>query len=75
MEVAREDTINLKRAKKYFLIQEHEMVKMQQGETNSNVHKTISLGLGKFFEKMELNEKVLKSSKLKLILYHSCIFV
>jgi len=56
----------VKRAKKHALIQEHELFKMQKGESICDVQKRFShivnhlMSLGKKFDEEELNIKVLK---------------
>jgi len=56
----------VKRARKHALVQEYEMFKMQQGESIAEVQKSFThivnhlIGLGKEFDKEELNIKVLK---------------
>ena len=66
LEVTHEGTNDVKRARKHALIQEYELFKMKQGESTTNVQKRFThivnhlLGLGKEFEKEELNIKVLK---------------
>ena len=57
---------DVKRARKHTLIQEYELFKMQQGESIAEVQKRFThivnhlIGLGKEFDKEELNIKVLK---------------
>jgi len=57
---------NVKRARKHALIQEYELFKMQQRESVAEVQKRFTkivnhlIGLGKEFDKEELNIKVLK---------------
>ena len=59
-------TSDVKRARKYALIQEYEMFRMQTGESIAEVQKRFThivnhlIGLGKTFDKEELNIKVLK---------------
>jgi len=66
LEVTREGTNNVKRARKHTLIQEYEMFRMQKGETIVEVQKRFThivnhlLSLGKTFDKEELNIKVLR---------------
>jgi len=65
-QVTHEGTIDVKRVREHALIQEHELFKMQQGESMAQVQKRFThianhlIGLGKEFEKEELNIKVLK---------------
>ena len=64
--VTREGTTDVKRAKKHALIQEYELFRMQQGEIIADVQKRFThivnhlIGLGKVFDKKELNIKILK---------------
>jgi len=64
-EVTHEGTNNVKRVRKHALIQEYELFKMQQGESTTEVQKTFThianhlIGLGKEFDKEDLNTKVL----------------
>jgi len=64
--VTREGTNDVKRARKHALIQEYELFKMHQGEPIVDVQKRFNhivnhlMGLGKEFDKEELNIKVLK---------------
>jgi len=66
LEVNHEGTNDVKRARKQALIQEYELFKMQQGESIADVQKRFThilnhlMGLGKEFDKEELNIKVLK---------------
>jgi len=66
LEVTHEGTNDVKRERKHALIQEYEVFKMQQGESIGEVHKRFThivnhlIGLGKEFDKEELNIKVLK---------------
>ena len=66
LEVTHEGTTDVKRAKKHALIQEHELFKMQKGESICDVQKRFShivnhlMSLGKKFDEEELNIKVLK---------------
>jgi len=66
LEVTHEGTINVKCARKKALIQEYELFRMQQGETIADVQKWFThivnhlIGLGKVFDKEELNIKILK---------------
>ena len=66
LEVAREGTNDVKRERKHALIQEYELLKMQQEESITKVQKRFThivnhlIGLGKEFDKEELNIKVLK---------------
>jgi len=66
LEVTHERTNDVKRARKYALIQEYELFRMQKGETICDVHKRFShivnhlMSLGKAFDKEELNIKILK---------------
>ena len=61
-----EGTNDVKRARKHALIQVFELFKMKQGESIADVQKRFShivnhlMGLGKEFDKEELNIKVLK---------------
>ena len=66
LEVTHEGTSEVKRARKHALIQEYELFKMQKGESIAEVQKRFIhivnhlMGLGKEFDKEELNIKVLK---------------
>ena len=66
MEVTHEGTDDVKRERKYALIHEYELFRMKQKETITDVHKRFThivnhlTGLGKVFDKEELNIKVLK---------------
>jgi len=66
LEVTHEGTSEVKRARKHALIQEYELFKMQKGESIAEVQKRFThivnhlMGLGKEFDKKELNIKVLK---------------
>ena len=66
LEVTHEGTSDVKRARKHALIQEYELFRMQAGETIADVQKRFThivnhlIGLGKIFDKEELNIKVLK---------------
>jgi len=66
LEVTHEGTTNVKRARKHALIQEYELFRMQQGETIADVQKRFThivnhlIGLGKQFDREELNIKILK---------------
>ena len=61
-----EGTSDVKRARKHSLIQEYELFRMQAGETIPDVQERFThivnhlIGLGKTFDKEELNIKVLK---------------
>ena len=65
LEVTHEGTNDVKRAKKHALIQEYQLFKMQQGETIADVQKWFThivnhlIGLGKQFDKEEMNIKIL----------------
>jgi len=66
LDVTHEGTNNVKRARKHALIQKYELFRMQQGETIYEVQQRFTpivnhlIGLGKDFDKEELNIKVLK---------------
>ena len=66
LEVTHEGTNDVKRARKHALIQEYELFKMKQGESIVDVQKRFThivnylMGLGKEFDKEELNIKVMK---------------
>jgi len=66
LEVTHEGTNEVKRPRKHALIQEYELFKMQKGESITEVQKRFThivnhlMGLGKEFDKEELNIKVLK---------------
>ena len=66
LEVTHEGTTDVKRARKHTLIQEYEMFRMQPGESIVDVQKRFThitnhlIGLGKQFDKEELNIKILK---------------
>jgi len=65
LEVTREGTSDVKRARKHALIQEYELFIIQAGETIVDVQKRFMhivnnlIGLGKIFNKEELKIKVL----------------
>ena len=66
LEVTHEGENDVKRARKHALIQEYEQFKMKQGESIGEAQKIFThivnhlIGLGKDFDKEELNIKVLK---------------
>ena len=66
LEVTHEGTDDVKRARKPSLIQEYELFRMQSEESIADVQKRFThivhhlTGLGKVFDKEELNIKVLK---------------
>jgi len=66
LEVTHEGTTDVKRARQHELIQEYELFRMQQGETIADVQKRFThivnhlIGLGKQFDREELNIKILK---------------
>jgi len=66
LEVTHEGTSDVKRARKHTLIQEYELFRMKSGETMAKVQKRFThivnhlIGLGKIFDKEELNIKILK---------------
>jgi len=66
LEITHEGTNEVKRARKHALIKEYELFKMQKGESIADVQKRLThivnhlIGLGKEFDKEELNIKVLK---------------
>jgi len=66
LEVTKEGTNDVKRARKHTLILEYELFMMQPEETMADVQKRFThivnhlIGLGKVFDKEELNIKVLK---------------
>jgi len=66
LEVTHEGTDDVKRARKHSVIQEYELFRMQSEESIANMHKWFThivhhlTGLGKVFDKEELNIKVLK---------------
>jgi len=66
LEVTHEGTSDVKRARKHALIQEYELFRMKQGESIADVQKRFThivnhlIGLGKEFDKEELNIKILK---------------
>jgi len=66
LEVTYKGTNEVKRARKRALIHEYELFKMQKGESITEVQKRFThivnhlMGLGKEFDKEELNNKVLK---------------
>jgi len=66
LEVTHEGTNDVKRARKRALIHEYELFRMQPGETIADVQKQFThivnhlIGLGKQFDKEELNIKILK---------------
>jgi len=66
LEVTHKGTNDVKRARKHSLIQKYELFRMQPEESIVDVHKRFThfvnhlTGLGKVFEKEELNIKVLK---------------
>jgi len=65
LEVTHEGTNEVNRARKHALIQEYELFKMQKGESIAKVQKRFThivnhlMGLGKEFDKEELNIKVI----------------
>ena len=67
LEVTHEGTNDVKRSRKHSLIQEYELFRMQPEESIADVQKRFThivnnlTGLGKVFDKKELNIKVLKS--------------
>jgi len=66
LEVTHEGTTDVKRTRKHVLIQEYEVFRMRQGESIVDVQKIFThivnhlIGLGKQFDKEELNIKILK---------------
>jgi len=66
LEVTHEGSNDVNRARKHVLIQEYELFKMKQGESIADVQKRFThivnhlIGLGKEFDKEELNIEVLK---------------
>jgi len=66
LEVTHEGTTDIKRTRKHALVQEYELFRMLKGETISDVQKRFThivnnlIGLGKVFEREELNIKILK---------------
>ncbi|XP_068497887.1 uncharacterized protein [Phaseolus vulgaris] len=66
LEVTHEGTYDVKRSRKHSLIQEYELFRMQSEESIVDVQKQFThivnhlTGLGKVFDKEELNIKVLK---------------
>ena len=66
LEVTHEGTNDVKQARKHTLIQEYELFRMQSGESIVDVQKRFThivnhlIGLGKQFDKEELNVKILK---------------
>ena len=66
LEVTHEGTTDVKRARKHALIQEYELFRTQQGESIADLQKRFThivnhlIGLGKQFDKEELNIKILK---------------
>ncbi|XP_068498084.1 uncharacterized protein [Phaseolus vulgaris] len=66
LEVTHEGTYDVTRARKHALIKEYEVSRMKQEETILDVHKRFThivnhlIGMGKVFDKEELNIKVLK---------------
>ena len=66
LEVTHKGTTDVKRARKHALIQEYELFRMQRGESIADVQKRFThivnhlIGLGKQFDKEELNIKILK---------------
>jgi len=66
LEVTHEGTSDVKRARKHALIQEYELFRMKLGETIAEVQKRFThivnhlIGLGKVFDKEDLNIKILK---------------
>jgi len=66
LEVTHEGTSDVKRERKHALIQEYELFRMKLGETIAKVQKLFThivnhlIGLGKVFDKEELNIKILK---------------
>jgi len=66
LEVTHEGTNDVKRARKHALIQEYKLFRMQLGESIADVQKRFThivnhlIGIGKQFDKEELNIKILK---------------
>jgi len=66
LEVTHEGTNDVKRARNHVLIQEYELFKIKQGESIADVQQRFThivnhfMGLGREFDKEELNIKVLK---------------
>ena len=66
LKVTHEGTNDVKRARKHALIQEYELFRMQSRESIADVQKRFThivnhlIGLGKQFDKVELNIKILK---------------
>ena len=66
LEVTHEGINDVKRARKHTLIEEYELFRMQQGESIADLQKRFThivnhlIGLGKQFDKEELNIKILK---------------
>ena len=65
MEVTHEGKTDMNKARKHALIQEYEVFKMLKGETIVDLHKRFAhivnhLGLAKYFNKEQLNIKILK---------------
>ena len=66
LEVTHEGTEDVKRSRKHALIQEYELFRMQPGENIADVQKRFThivnhlTGLGKEFDREELNIKILK---------------
>jgi len=66
LEVTHEGMNDVKRARKHALIQEYKLFRMQSGESIADVQKQFThiinhlIGLGKQFDKEELNTKILK---------------
>ena len=66
LEVTHEGTTDVKQARKHALIQEYELFRTQQGESIADLQKRFThivnhlIGLGKQFDKEELNIKILK---------------
>jgi len=66
LEVTHKGSTYVKRARKHILIQEYKLFRMQQGETITDIQKRFThiinhlIGLGKQFDKEELNIKILE---------------
>jgi len=66
LEVTDEGTFDVKRARKHVFIKKYKLSRMLKGETFANVQKRFThivnhlIGLGKTFDKEELNIKILK---------------
>jgi len=73
LEVMHKGTNDVKKIRKHSLIQEYELLRMKPWETIANVQKRLThimnhlIGLGKVFDKKEINIKILKCTNLDVL--------